>query len=169
VSPVSAYSNTQSAFTPPPSQAAELHGAGTPAGAPPMPELQGGAYMAAQQQQSKPELQGNQGYVQTQQPYQMRPELAGQQVYAQGQVPQYMYGQPPVQQGFAPQPSQPIHEAYGQPVYSPQQGQYQYQATGYYQQPAQPQQPPRAELQGGWQTTPVQGYQELDGGHFHAR
>jgi hypothetical protein len=163
VSPVSAYSNAQSAFTPPPPKAAELQGHNAPADAlPPMPELQSGAYMAAQQQ-STPELHGNQGYAQPHQQYQMRPELAGQQVFGQGQPPQQMYGQP-MQQGYAPPPSQPVHEAYGQPVY-PQQTQYQYPQAGYYQQPVQ--QPPRAELHGGWQTTPVQGYQELDGGNFH--
>jgi len=169
VSPVSAYSNAQSAFTPPPPQAAELQSSGVPAGAPPMPELQGGAYMAAQHQ-SRPELQGNQGYGQPQQSYQMRPELAGQQVYAQGQT-QQLYGQPAMQQGYPPQPSQPIQEAYGKPIYPPQQAQYppyQYPATGYYPPPVHQQQPPRAELQGGWQSTPAQGYQELDAG-FHAR
>lgn len=168
VSPVSAHTG---AFTPPPNKAelhgqaalyppmpnsAELQGQGPPSPfhgpVPNRPELQGQGAMYPPPP-DRPELQGQGTQFHTPNPN--RPELAGQ--YAYPQSPQ-LHQQHPQPYPSPPPPAQQQQMQGYQPYYpaSPQPG-----AAMYGQQQQQPPHP-----QASWQSGPVPGFHEMDGGGY---
>jgi hypothetical protein len=166
VSPVSAYTKTSSSpfATPAQPAAAELHDkpyqarpsemqgqyGHPPPGYPPLPpELQAQTPrpMPPELHSQTPRPMPSELHSQTPQP--AYPELQGGQYPPMGRPPQAMTGQ-----------YRPPQEAYGQQIHEfPGQNQI-YEAHG------QNVGPQRAELQGvGWQSGPVAGYHEMDGGY----
>ncbi|KAK3899374.1 hypothetical protein C8A05DRAFT_37015 [Staphylotrichum tortipilum] len=159
-------------YAPPPAHTSELYGQGAPS--PHRPELAGqGAMFAPPPPQNMSELQGQGTQFHNAAPN--RPELAGQFAYA---PPQGLPQQGVPQQGGYSSPVPSPHQVQsGYPLPSPQpgypQGPYAPPPQGYYAGTPPPQAaqgygmappPQQGGMQASWQSGPVPGLHEMDGG-----